>query len=1116
MTGVWRAAGLRAWLRGLPVAAAVWLALGSPAAAQIRAELVGRVTDPQSQTVPGAVVTLTDAATRLGRMAVTDATGTYGFVGLQPGTYRLVVELSGFRRLVREGLELHSGERLRIDVELEIGGLAESVVVTSRAPRLQTESATLGQVVSQARVAALPLNGRNFIDLTVLAPGVARPPASAFPRINGGRPRTNEYIFDGISVLQPEPGQVPFLPIVEEIAEFRVESNNPPAEFGRFNGGVVHLTTRAGGNQISGTGFGFFRHEALNARNAFAPQGPDEPNPRFRRQQYGGVLGGPLRPNRTFFFLAYQGLRQDVARVRISTVPTALQRQGVFTEPVAGGVPAIYDPATTVALGGGGFSRRPFADNTLPAARIDPIALALLQRYPLPNLAGTANNYQRIGLEQQSQEQLSLRLDHRFTAGARGWLRGVSANDRVLPVTPLPDGSGRIVQGAIGDTRTRATHVVGTLQTAVGQGLNELRLGYTRRAVSRSAGQLDRPFGIPGLPSGAAFPTTLPTFAIAGLQQLGPPVSANSDSRTDVTQVVNLFSWQRGRHFLKVGLDWRWQRLDVVQPSAPTGLFRFSPLFTDLPGSPGTGSALASFLLGQVETFSIDVQPRALRPRAMSQEYFFQDDWTVSDRLTLNLGLRYTLNFPSTEVDDQGGVFDLATRRLEYLNRNGFPRSARRLHKNNLGPRLGAAWRLDPHSVMRGGYGLVWIEMAGITTPFINPQFPFIQTVSQQSLDGITPAFALAGGPAVTPLAATPDAGLGQGVFTVHRDRGSGYAEQWNLAWQRELPAHLTLEVAYTGSRITRLGVPNINLNQLRVEQLALGQVLLEQVPNPFAGEIPASSSLGGPTLSRAQLLKPYPRFTTVSAYRDNDGRSRYDGVQLRIDRRFTAGAAFFVSYTRSRLLDDASSVFSTTVVTGPEASFPVADSFNRALEWDLSQGDITNILSVSGMWQIPYGAGHARHGRGWLTVFNDWELSGVLTLQSGLPLPVIQAINFNAFAGFGTQRPNLVGDPELPPGERGAARWFDTDAFEIAPQFTLGSSSRNPVRGPGFRTLDLALVRRLPVGAATLEWRLEMFNALNATNLGPPNAVLGTPGFGSITSARDPRVAQLGLKIHF
>jgi hypothetical protein len=692
----------------------------------------------------------------------------------------------------------------------------------------------------------------------------------------------------------------------------------------------------------------------------------------------------------------------------------------------------------------------------------------------------------------------------------------VRASDVVNPVTPLPDGSGNITIGAIGDTVTGSTHFVGTLNAAKGRALNELRLGYTRRAVDRSSGVLDQPLGLAGLPASGVFSNTLPTFLIDGYQQIGPPVSGNTDSKTDVTQLINVFSWQRGRHFLKVGIDWRWQRLDIVQPPAPTGLFRFSTLFTDLPGRPGTGSSLASFLLGQVETFSIDIQPGVLRPRALSQEYFIQDDWQVSNRLTLNAGLRYTLNFPSTEADDKGAVFNLETEELEYLNRDGFPRSSRRLHKNNFGPRVGAAYRLDSRSVLRAGYGLVWIEMAGITTPFINPQFPFIQTVTQQSLDGITPAFTLTTGPEVRPIEATSDAGLGQGVFTVNAGRGSGYVQQWNVAWQRELSAAFTLEIAYTGSRISRLGVPNANLNQLTAEQLALGPSLLQQVSNPLAGEVPESSSLGGPTISRAQLFKPFPRFTTVSAYRDNVGRSRYDGVQLRLDRRFNNDIAFFVSYTRSRLLDDASSVFSASVVTGPEANFPVADSFNRDMEWDFSNGDITNTLIVNGTWQIPFGMTRQHHGRGWLALLNDWELSGILSFQSGVPLMLIQSTNFNAFAGFGTQRPNLVSDPELSRNERSAEQWFNTDAFVIAPQFTLGSSSRNPVRGPSFSSIDVALVRRLPVGATTLEWRIEIFNLLNTTNLGVPNTVLGTPGFGSITSARDPRIVQFGLKVHF
>lgn len=1094
----------------------VLLSDASLAEGQVHAELLGRVTDELSQPIPGAAATLVEVGTQVSQTRVTDIAGTYGFVGLQPGLYRLVIELVGFRRTVREGLELHSGERLRIDVELEIGGLTESVVVTAQTPRLQTESATLGQVVPRDQVETLPLNGRNFIQLASLVPGVARPPGSAFPRINGGRPRTNEYIFDGISVLQPEPGQVPFLPIIEEISEFTVVSNSPSAEFGRFNGGVVNLTTRAGSNELSGTAFGFGRHEILNAHNAFAPQGPDQSLPRFRRQQHGGVIGGPLRRGQTFFFVAYQGLGQEVDRVRISTVPTLLQRQGVFTEQVGGSVPTIYDPVTTGSHAGGWFSRQQFPRNTIPVERIDSVARDLLNRYPLPNLDGTANNYQRMGLERQKQKQISIRIDHRITNSTWGFFRVVRASDVFNPVTPLPDGSGDIAIGAIGDTVTGSTHFVGTLNVAKGRALNELRFGYTRRAVDRSSGVLDQPIGLAGLPVSGVFSSTLPTFVIDGYEQIGPPVSANADSKTDVTQIINVLSWQRGQHFLKVGIDWRWQRLDIVQPPAPTGLFRFSTLFTDLPGRPGTGSSLASFLLGQVEMFSIDIQPGVLRPRALSQEYFIQDDWQVTDRLTLNVGLRYTLNFPSTEADDQGAIFSLETQQLEYLNRDGFPRSSRRLHKNNLGPRVGAAYRLDSRSVFRAGYGLVWIEMAGITTPFINPQFPFIQTVTQQSLDGITPAFTLVKGPQVKPIEATADAGLGQGVFTVNAGRGSGYVQQWNVAWQRELLNAFTLEIAYTGSRVTRLGVPNANLNQLAAEQLALGPLLLQQVSNPFVGEVPQSSSLGGPTMSRAQLLKPFPRFTTVSAYRDNVGRSRYDGVQLRLDRRFDNGIAFFVSYTRSRLLDDASSVFSASVVTGPEVNFPMADSFNRDLEWDFSNGDITNNLIVNGTWQIPFGTTRQRHGRGWLALLNDWELSGILSFQSGVPLMLIQSTNFNAFAGFGTQRPNLVSDPELPRDERSAARWFNTDAFRMAPQFTLGSSSRNPVRGPGFSSIDVALVRRFPAGAITLEWRMEVFNLLNTINLGVPNTVLGTPGFGSITSARDPRIVQFGIKIHF
>ena len=353
-------------------------------------------------------------------------------------------------------MPVSTGETVAIDLLLEVGGIEASVVVTGRAEDRPRESAGLGQVVSAEQVQRLPLNGRSFISLAALSPGVALPPGSSLPRINGGRPRTNEYIFDGISVLQPEPGQVPFFPNIDAIQDFRIETNSPPAEFGRFNGGVVNLTTRAGGATVSGSAFEFLRHEALNARNPFAPA---DSSPRFRRNQFGGVMGGPIAKNRTFFFADYQGQRQEIARTVISTVPTALQRQGIFTEPVAGRVPVIYDPATTTTSAAGAATRTPFAGNVIPQERMDPVALDLLGRYPLPTSPGTANNYTRVANETVDNDLFGLRLDHRLAdRGDRVFARVTRFAETFLPVDAAARRQRRHHRhaGAAGDRRLGA------------------------------------------------------------------------------------------------------------------------------------------------------------------------------------------------------------------------------------------------------------------------------------------------------------------------------------------------------------------------------------------------------------------------------------------------------------------------------------------------------------------------------------------------------------------------------------------------------------------------------------------------------------------------------------
>ena len=372
-------------------------------------------------------------------------------------------------------------------------------------------------------------------------------------------------------------------------------------------------------------------------------------------------------------------------------------------------------------------------------------------------------------------------------------------------------------------------------------------------------------------------------------------------------------------------------------------------------------------------------------------------------------------------------------------------------------------------------------------------------------------------GPRVAPIAPTPTAGLGQGVFAVDRTLGSGYVQQWNASVQRGLTANTTLEIAYVGSAITHVGIPDSNLNQLTADQLALGPALLERVPNPYFGVIPRSSSLGDPTLPIAQLLKPYPEYTTVSLYRNNVGTTRYDGLEVSVRQRFARGLSYTAAYTRSTLVDDASSVFDASILTGPVANYPIADSHDRSRERDYSTGDMPRVFVSSLVWELPAGAGraHVLHGVSG-ALANGWTVALLATLQSGTPVAVTQATNFNAFAGFGVQRPNLVGDPTLPAGERTAGRWFDTAAFTAAPQFAIGSASRNPVRGPSYRDVDLALMRRVPVGRTAIELRAEVFNLLNTPPLGAPAAVLGAANFGTITTAGDPRVVQLAVKFVF
>ena len=1097
------------------------------ASAQIAADIAGRVIDTAGAVVPNAEVILSESTTGIQQKVFSSTAGDFHFSHLNPGTFRIDVTAPGFERLSRAGITASVGQTATVDLALTIGSDSQTVTVNADAPLLQASESDIETHIPGKTVVAIPLNSRNFINLAQLAPGVELPPGTVLPRINGGRPRTNEYLYDGISALQPEPGQVAFFPVLDDIVEFTIEADNVPAEFGRFNGGVVNVATRSGSNTFHGSLFEFLRNEDLNARNYFSTTGS---KPEYRRNLYGGTIGGPVLHDKLFFFGDYQGVKALIGRTVISTIPTVPERQGIFT-----GVSKIYDPSTTQTVNGK-YIRTEFPNDTITTP-FDPVAQALLARFPLPTKTGAANNYSRTANDSDHQNQLDFRVDGAFRTRDRAFVRYSYFSDVELPVTPLPDGSGAVTGSVIGTGGvTGLSHVLGQqvvfgeTHTFTARLLNDLHVGYTRRSnniVGTSfSSTASAALGIPGIPTNAAFNNALPLFTLTGFQQLGPSASTFSQYQTGVWQFEETLNYNRGRHSIKGGADVRFYQLNAISPPNPTGSFAFTTTGTDTQTAAATtttgGNALASFLLGQVDTFSIDLQTSILRPRDHIQEYFLQDDYRVSDRLTLNVGARWTLHSPSTEKNNQGAVFNLGTQELDYAGVDGNSRSARELHWGNVAPRVGFTYQLDPKTVIRSGFGIVFIDQSGITTPFTLPQFPFIQNVQQKTQDSINSAFTLSNGPTVAPISLNANAGLGQSVYTSNRTAGSGYVQQWNLAVQRQITSNLSIDLAYVGSHIVHVGIPDSNLNQLTAAQLAVGltdpTALTGKVTNPYYGQIPISSPIGTKTIAAAQLLKPYPRFQNVAIYRNNSGETNYNAFEAKVEQRLSHGLYILAAYTHSKLIDDASSVFSSTVLSSPNSSSLIAaDTFNPRLERDSSSGDMPNVTSLAATYDLPAGRDH-RIGSSYLgnLLLGGWAVNAIATLQSGMPVTVTQATNSNAFAGFSLQRPNIVGSPSLTPSQRTPAHYFNTAAFATAPEFTLGNASRNPVRGPAFRDLDMALVKHTHFTEKTdAEFRAELFNITNTPAFAQPNGSFGAAAFGSITATTtEQRVVQFGLRL--
>jgi outer membrane receptor protein involved in Fe transport len=1115
------------------------------------ASITGIVTDTTDALIPGVEVVVTNVATGVSRTAVSNQQGNYSVPLLQPGQYRVTAQASGFKPLSRDGITLTVDQVARIDIRMEVGLVTESIEVVAEATMVDSSNATLGVVVENRRVVDLPLNGRNALALVMLTPAVisqAGPTNSGFANrgtalsavsINGGPGVFNSYVLDGGNNNQAQQSDINVQPAVDAVEEFKVQHNSMSAEYGFTLGGVVNVVTRSGTNEPHGAVYHFLRNDKLDARNTFA-----ETRAPFRYNQFGGSLGGPIvvprvynGANRSFFFTNYEEWRYRRYENPILRVPTAAEREGDFSEmrAASGALIPIYDPLTTRANpSGSGFIRDPFIGNRIPQNRIDAVSRNILQFYPLPNRTPSdpftnANNYISSIDESQSMRQLTTKLDHRISDynsifGRYTYYR--HRTDGGVGGSPYPD---PLVRKRF-DNFVTHNLIVNDTHTINPATINEFRAGLARSYFpfeSASYG-LDLP-GQLGLPDSVP-PDTFPAIS-NGMTSFGTFYAGLRGTLT--LQAQDMVTLTRGKHTLKFGGEYRKLQANNLNNTNPSGSYNFGATLTGNPQRPsGTGSAFATFLTGAVSNASLTRYGGASN-LGVSYSGFVQDDWKVTRRLTLNLGLRY--DYQSWPVDRYDGISNFnpgavnpennLLGRMEYASVD-FGRSARDADYNNWGPRAGFAFDLTGRgaTVLRGGYGIFYSQI--VNTMFFGNTAGFATAATTYQPAGNNtnfPAFQFSDGlpsPPIAPLGSAlgPSAFLGQNVTYEESTAQIPMSQQWGLSLQQRIGSW-RVEVSYSANRVSHMSAGNYDLNQLDPQHLALGLALQDQVRNPYAGMVPGA--LGNATISRQQALRPFPYYNQVAVYRPTLGSSIYNALLISVERRLSAGFSVLLSYTNGKLLSDS---IATTSIGGEQAGVTGYQNgkFNRAAEWSIDPTDVSQRLVISGLYELPFG-----HGKIWsfsnsvLDGFvRGWQANIISTLQSGLPVVVRGANNFLA------DRPNSTGVSaklENPTADR----WFDTAQFVNPPNFTFGNVGRvlPDVRSPRLVNFDFSLIKDTHIRERLrLQFRAEAFNVFNQVNLRFPNATFqpGAAGtnisgnFGVITSARDARIMQLGLKLIF
>ncbi|MEP7341892.1 MAG: TonB-dependent receptor [Acidobacteriota bacterium] len=1133
--------------------------------------LRGAMRDGSGNALTNATLMLVNTATNLVRTTTTNSAGEYFFEKVDPGSYKLDVSLTGFKKLERGGVVIETQQQITLDLAMEVGNVAETVVITDEVPLIESANASVGQVITKQFLSDLPNSGRNPFSLAAISPNYIPAGNPTFNRqqdqsgssqisLAGGPVRGNNYLLDGVPIADLGNRAV-IIPSFEAIQELKMQVNNYDAEAGRTGGGIFNVSARSGTNQLHGSLFGFLRPNPVQANNFFNNRnGIKRPDADYGL--YGGSVGGPVYipkvyngKDKTFFWIAMEGYRMQSFLSETFTVPTDLERQGNFSQTKNGGAPVvIYDPLTTRTVNGQ-LVRDAFAGNIIPANRQDAAGRALLQFFPKANRPGDAsgrNNYAATSTLDDRADQQTFKLDHAFT----DWYKASAAYLRYGSREPVADYYQNIANpGGSLLFRNVDALAVNNIFTLNDTTILSVRYGYNTfddNVDTVSAGFDPAQLGFaPGFVNQIAFKKfpSIGTGGAYGSPSQGALGSAAPNQRrwyshNFLTSVSKLL----GRHNLKAGFDFRKLSLEFYNIGQASGAFTFTRGFTQGPNpnaaTTAGGNELASLLLGAAASGSTQL----VTPLSVYVNYFggyVQDDFRLSQKLTLNFGLRYEYEQGLQEREDQITVgFDptaafpvqpagLSVKGgLIFAGVNGAPTQQVKPQKNKFGPRIGFAYNWNEKTTIRGGYGILWAPAIFSLGPTVDGYgalgFSAVTNMVTSLDGGLTPANYLSNPfPAGFNKPSGSSLGLltqvGQNVSFVDQNREAAYVQQYSLDIQRELPGNIALTLGYVGSRGTNLQIGGINNGSMNINQLApqfMSRTDLQtRVANPFFGTAAGVGILSSATVAQAQLLRPFPQFGDVLMLGASGGNSFYNAVSVKAQKRFSKGFSLLTAYTFSKLLDN---ITGNGNFFSPDNTSNVIDTYNRTRDYGLSSVDTPHRFTLSGAYELPFGRGRAflADGNGVVDrLVSGWQFNGIVTSQSGFPLSITQQVNnTNAFS-LG-QRPNVV--LGVDPATSGSVSeridaYLNPAAFSSAAANTFGNAPRTiGVRSPNTRLVDVSVLKNTRIFEGfNAQFRLEAVNAFNTPVFRAPNTQVGNPNFGRITSqANFARIVQLSVRL--